>query len=469
MGKDLTELRDKLRSEGKDLTPDWLKDHLVPMNSPLGATNRDSEGQTQDEPRPAKQEAAFPALGLDAFYGPLGRIAKAIEPENEAHVAPILLQLIVGFGNLVGRSPYATVGTEYHHANLYGLIVGQSSKSRKGTSWSPVRTVLKEIDPDWVANCLKNGLSSREGLIYHVRDAEYSYDKKERKDVIVDSGVTDKRLMIQESEFAQPITVMGRKDNTLSAVFRSAYETGNLNTLTKNNPLKATGAHISTIGHITKEELMRLLPTHDFFNGFANRFLWIAAKRVRMLPEGGNFRVESIPAEISSLRRAIDAARNNTAIVRSDEATKYWAEIYPCLSKDRFGKAGIVCNRAEAQVLRLSMLYAIADASPTIELVHLRAALAVWQYCEDSAKWIFGNDPANPDTLKILHKLRQAGAGGLMLSQIRREVFSDNKSSDEVSHMLKELEAAELAFCKKVKTNGPPAERWFAISAPGAT
>jgi hypothetical protein len=464
MAKDVTELRDKLRSEGKDLTPGWLKDHLVPMNSPLGGTNGDSEGQTQGEPRRAKQEAAFPALGADAFYGPLGRIAKAIEPESEAHVATILLQLIVGFRNLVGRSPYASVGTEYHHANLFGVIVGQSSKSRKGTSWSAVRAVLKEIDSDWAPNCLKSGLSSGKGLIYNVRDAVYGYEKKEHKDVIVDSGITDKRLMIQESEFAQPITVMGRKDNTLSEVLRAAWDTGKLNTLTKNNPVTASDAHVSMIGHITKEELMRLLPTHEFFNGFANRFLWIAAKRVRRLPEGGNFRVESISTEINELKRAIDAARKNTAIFRSDEAKKYWAEIYPTLSKDRFGKAGVVCNRAEAQVLRLSMLYAIADGSPTTELVHLKAALAVWQYCEDSAKYIFGNDPANPDALKILDRLRQAGGGGLMLSQIRRMVFSDNKSSDEVSHMLEELEAAELISCKKVKTNGPPAETWFALA-----
>jgi|SRR5215469_11474531 len=115
------------------------------------------------------------------------------------------------------------------------------------------------------------------------------------------------------------------------------------------------------------------------------------------------------------------------------------------------------------------MLYAIAEGSPTIELVHLKAALAVWQYCEDSAKYIFGNDPENPDALKILYKLRQAGAGGLMLWQIRREVFSDNKSSDELSHMLEELEAAGLVSCKKEKTNGRPAERWSAILPPSVT
>jgi hypothetical protein len=35
-------------------------------------------------------------------------------------------------------------------------------------------------------------------------------------------------------------------------------------------------------------------------------------------------------------------------------------------------------GRAEAQVLRLSMIYALLDNTATIAEVHLRAALALW-------------------------------------------------------------------------------------------
>ena len=52
---------------------------------------------------------------------------------------------------------------------------------------------------------------------------------------------------------------MRRDGNTLSVVIREAWDTGGLHTLTKNDPITATDAHISIIGHITIEELLRHL------------------------------------------------------------------------------------------------------------------------------------------------------------------------------------------------------------------
>ena len=39
--------------------------------------------------------------------------------------------------------------------------------------------------------------------------------------------------------------------------------------------------------------------------------------------------------------------------------------------------------------IRLALLYALLDGAHVIEPVHLRAAVAVWQYCEVSATYIF--------------------------------------------------------------------------------
>jgi hypothetical protein len=49
--------------------------------------------------------------------------------------------------------------------------------------------------------------------------------------------------------------------------------------MVKNSPLKATGAHISIIGHITKDELRARLTRTDMANGLANRFLFCLVKR----------------------------------------------------------------------------------------------------------------------------------------------------------------------------------------------
>jgi hypothetical protein len=68
---------------------------------------------------------------------------------------------------------------------------------------------------------------------------------------IVDQGVDDKGLLALESEFAT-LRVLGREGKTLSALIRQAWETGNLRILTKNSPARATGAHITIIGHLTR-------------------------------------------------------------------------------------------------------------------------------------------------------------------------------------------------------------------------
>src|SRR5207249_5623360 len=72
--------------------------------------------------------------------------------------------------------------------------------------------------------------------------------------------------------------------NTLSATLREGWDSGNLSTLTKNEPITATGAHICIIGHITDDELRAELTATDSANGFANRFLFIAVKRSKYLP-----------------------------------------------------------------------------------------------------------------------------------------------------------------------------------------
>jgi hypothetical protein len=52
-------------------------------------------------------------------------------------------------------------------------------------------------------------------------------------------------LAIVESEFAGALTVARRDGNILSRVLRDAWDRGDLATLTKSSPARATGAHVS--------------------------------------------------------------------------------------------------------------------------------------------------------------------------------------------------------------------------------
>jgi hypothetical protein len=53
-------------------------------------------------------------------------------------------------------------------------------------------------------------------------------------------------------------------------------------------------------------------------------------------------------------------------------------------SADQPGLLGALTARAEAQVIRLALLFALLDKEGSIGVAHLKAALAFWRYCEAS-------------------------------------------------------------------------------------
>ena len=114
----------------------------------------------------------------------------------------------------VGNCYYQVEG-DRHHPNLFVTLVGQSSKSRKGTSWGRVCSVAKLADLGWAETRRKGGLSSGEGLINEVRDPIVVWDKKNKIWDESDPGVSDKRMMVIEPEFAGALAVMERHGNTL--------------------------------------------------------------------------------------------------------------------------------------------------------------------------------------------------------------------------------------------------------------
>ena len=82
----------------------------------------------------------------DAFRGLAGEIVSIIEPHSEADPIALLSQFLVGFGNVIGRSAYFPVEADRHYANLFAVLVGPTSKARKGSALSHVKKVLRESD-----------------------------------------------------------------------------------------------------------------------------------------------------------------------------------------------------------------------------------------------------------------------------------------------------------------------------------
>ena len=68
------------------------------------------------------------------------------------------------------------------------------------------------------------------------------------------------------------------------------------------------------------------------------------------------------------------------------------------------------------------MIYAILDGQTEIGVAHLNAALAVWDYCQASAKHIFGEASGDPLVDDILEALTRAGADGLTPNKYQQPI-----------------------------------------------
>jgi len=331
---------------------------------------------------------------------------------------------------------------------------------------------MKLARSDWEQECLHGGLSSGEGLIHAIRD-QIVEQKPVRKggkiagyeDVVADPGVADKRAFVLEGEYAAVLKVMSREGNTLSPVLRNAWDGNDLRVMTRNSPLRASSPHISLVGHITREELLRRLDATESANGFGNRFLWIAVKRSKSLPDGGHLSEEHMFSLANSVASAVAYAKEVEEVTRDDTARKLWHELYEQLSEGKPGMFGAMTARSEAHVMRVACLYALLDQSSVVKRVHLKAGLAVWTYAEASVAFVFGDSLGDPVADTILSALRRTPAG-LDRTAISR-LFSGHRDRARIDSALGVLHSRQLAGSRREQTGGRDREVWFATGAGG--
>ncbi|MHC1744884.1 MAG: DUF3987 domain-containing protein [Syntrophobacteraceae bacterium] len=423
----------------------------------------------------------WPTLSEEAFRGIAGDFTSLATRKSEADPAAVLITFILRFAAEIGSEPFLMVGDSKHYARLFAAIVGDTAKARKGTSHGPVDRCFSGLSSfsltGWQSSyqCARSTpgpLSSGEGLIFAVRDPieRTTTDKKTRESIteVVDPGVKDKRLFVCDEEFGGALSCTKREGNTLSTVLRCAWDHGNQDPLTKTSKITTTGAHIVVVGHITRAELRRRLEEAEAFNGFANRFLWVCARRSGFVPFP-----EPMPEEElrDMQRRLIDViihAQNVGQMNLSEKAKSLWGNIYQEISADHDGLAGAVINRGEAQVLRLSMLYALLGESGTIEEDHLRSALAMWAYCKQSAEYVFHGFEADPVSDRILKKVQ---ADGQIEWIDLYALFSNNLSRQAIDTAVNDLLRKDKVKIERINSGerGRPKRILTAVAQRGIT
>lgn len=403
------------------------------------------------------RDARWPApLASEALHGPAGQFVATVAPHSEADPAALLACYLATAGALFGPRPHVLVESTPHPSRLFVALVGRTSKARKGTAADRVHAVARTADSGF-ERLVRDGLASGEAVIHAVRDPVI------RGEEVIDPGVDEKRLLVVEPEFGRILTVMQRRGSILSPVLRCAWDTGRLHNLTKDNPDRATGAHVVVVGLVTAEELTAGLDSVSMANGFANRFLWIAVDRSKRLPFGGDLREGDLIPLAYDLREAVDFAHGVGEVRWSAAARPGWRELYDVLSEGRPGLVGALTARAEAQTLRLALTFALLDRSTELLPEHLEAAAAVWDYAEASARFLFGRQLGHPLAERLLAALRDALPGGLTRTDLH-EATGRHFTRNALDEALDLLSWADLADSVEESTGGRPRELWVALS-----
>jgi hypothetical protein len=347
------------------------------------AWDSDSWKESDVSVEPALEATPWPDPPAPAaFHGVLGDIALAVAPYTEADPVGVLGTVIAMFGAACGGARTFYQGS-LQRTNLSILLVGETGfRGRKGTALDVGRAVFRLAYPDIAARWLV-GVASGAAIAGHLT----------RKD---DQGcLPDPRVLLVETEFGRLLTIMNREGSTLSAVLRNAWDGVPLGHARARDESLVTDHHVSLLGHVTPIELRAKLTDTDAANGFANRLLFLAVRRSRLIP------FPTAPDELvgtytEPLHRAIVEAHAPGEMTFDEAAKDRWEEFYLALaSTPRMGLAGALTGRHEAQVARLALVYALADRSLAIGVAHLEAAIALADYARRSVTWAFGDSTGN--------------------------------------------------------------------------
>lgn len=392
-------------------------------------------------------------------HGVVGDLLQRVETETEADPVALTTTFLVALGNVIGRGPHAIVDGTRHGLNLFAAIVGGTSEGRKGTSMGIVRAVVAPIDPDWAKLCRTPNLTSGEGLIDRVRDDVYRVmlDKKtgQPETVLVEPGVEDKRLLCEIQELAGTMRAGRSERSTLFQTMREAWDGVDLATMSKNSRRAATEPHVSIVAHVTPEELSKLQTDADVYGGSWNRFLWIASKRARLRPHGGNF--DDLADLQARVRSVVTRGRNVGRMLRTPAADALWeAEYYRRAELRAGGVVGAIIGRAEPQLLRLSMLAALCRGEERVDAEDLAAAMSLWQYADETVRMLFAGCE-DPIVSRILDAIR--AEPGISRSALHRKTAKSMPGPRFVA-MLEKAAATGAVESERIETGGRPRETW---------
>jgi putative DNA primase/helicase len=398
------------------------------MGRPEIANQEDATAEEEsDAPLgpPRMPDTGFPPLIRD--------IVQVACNSSEAHPVAVAANVVSYFSGRIGRALFQYIGDSVIHCRPFPLVVGKSGKARKGTSEATVRRVFRRADAiiskrRGIEECLRchtGGLSTGEGIAWAIRDPVEPDEKGKGGD----PGVTDKRILVVESEFDNILSQLRRDNNTLSATIRNLFDGRDLEPLTKTSPTRASQPHVCILGHITGHELREKASAIDVANGLLNRFMMLYVYRPKLVPlpcPTPEAEIEVLAQRVANAIMAVTEGNlhdeNRYEVYFSDAARDLWVEQYIIITRDRDGKAGSLLARSEVYARMLAMIFAAMDGRLLIEPSDLDAALSWVEYWNASVTYVFScrddEGGLHPFVAEVLDAI--TGNPGITLTDLRK-------------------------------------------------
>ena len=372
------------------------------------------------------------------YHGPLGDLVRHLDPLTEADPRGVLASLMTMFGNWLGREFYLSVGADRHHGALYALLVGPSSTGRKGTAYGLARLCMDVLDPQWRKNNIFRSLNSGPGIVQTVKNL------KERHP-------DDGRALFVIAEFADVLAKSTMPGNTIMTTLRDAWDDGSLENTSVTRPSRVRDATVSLIGMTTFEDLTEHLDLRELATGTMNRVLMVKVERSKMLPgvppvlEGALVEpiVERLRDNVERLREHPSFVLKATSVPKPLRLSHEGEQRALMLKADceNQGKSWIDVgnSRAFAQMLRLALIYAVADGSHGIEVVHLNAAKDFVDIAMHGLRTVATGELKDVIAQRILKHMREDPKETLTRTGISRAVFNNHVPAEKLEQGLRTL------------------------------
>ena len=437
-------------------------------NAPPYEPSRRKRTGAQPEGEFSEYVLPRPQLHSVALHGILDEMVDAACANSEAVPSTVAIHILARFAATIGRSAYINIGDERRHLRMNALVVGPTSKGRKGTSAAMPRRLFEFVEQKMRIAPLRvlTALATGEGLIHQVRDPFVDANGE-----VQDPGVADKRLFCDVSEFAGVLAQARREAATISTVLRDAFDGVRLTIPTKTSFNEATDSHIVVVGSVPETEIVKTLTSTDITNGLANRFPMFYSVRTKSVPFPSPTDEGLMESFAGHIVKAIQHAWEVGEVRMTPDAREMWRILYAQLEERAHPPAvAALLARQSTYTLIFSALLTLLNRKREIDAEQLDAAFAWVEYWEATTLFVFSNGEQNEQAvqmqaLKDAFVKAIATLGGKRVShgEIAAKLTNGYQKAWPTPAVVKQAsellqrESPPRVFCESIITGGRPA------------